>query len=750
VGRRIVPFLVAALPIALSCENDGTGVATPERVARVVVVLEASTIQRGSHVAAHAQVFDADGRVLERVVQWSSGDPAVAVVTEGSLSVIATVHGVTPGETTVIATSDDVRGSAAVSVVNPTPAITAVLPSRVQVGASAPFEIELVGSGFVPETAARWNGDVRPTTVVDATRLRMRLDAADLAAAGHAMIDVMTPAPGGGISPAVQFSIEHPAPALRVIRPESAEAGGPAFELTVVGSRFVEGAVVHWNDTALPTAFVSDGELHAQIPANLIAVATLAAVLVSNPSPSAGASESVPFPVNWAVPVLASLSPANALAGTAGLTLRVNGGGFGSATVVRINGSDRPTTFVSATSLDIVLAAADLAVEGTIQVTVFSPAPGGGESDSLPFRITTLPVMQLDPREIQFNGIEKGPNPAPRSAFITVAGDGRVTGLTADVLYGNGQPAGWLALSLSSSVSPATLTVSVNATGLNAGTHHAVVRVGAADAANSPVDIPVDLALAAQPPALSVSPGSVDRILHQGMSFFFPEPQDTVLITNAGGGTIDGLAVNLTHIQPCSFGWISASLTSTTAPAKVVIEYHSQFMCWSFFPTTNLVELEITSTTPGIAPDTVRVAVTSRPADYPQVTTLPATDITATSAVVRGDLVGTGIYGVLFTVTNDTIAGTSGATVPIEAVVNSQTITVPVTGLLPGTKYFYWMAAGDYGECNCLVRGNILTFTTPEPSPAAGASGGRSTGSNVHMPEPGGTPLKTVRHQPQR
>jgi hypothetical protein len=87
------------------------------------------------------------------------------------------------------------------------------------------------------------------------------------------------------------------------------------------------------------------------------------------------------------VPVLTTLTPPSTLAGAGAFTLVVKGSGFVSSSVVRWNGADRSTTFVSATELRAAIPAADLGAAGTAQVTVFSPSPGGGLSSPLPFTI---------------------------------------------------------------------------------------------------------------------------------------------------------------------------------------------------------------------------------------------------------------------------------------------------------------------------------------------------------------------------
>ena len=87
------------------------------------------------------------------------------------------------------------------------------------------------------------------------------------------------------------------------------------------------------------------------------------------------------------IPMIASLSPATAAAGSANLALTVTGGSFVSGATVLWNGKARATTFVSAAQLTVTVLAADLSAVGTADVAVFNPAPGGGSSTSLAFSI---------------------------------------------------------------------------------------------------------------------------------------------------------------------------------------------------------------------------------------------------------------------------------------------------------------------------------------------------------------------------
>ena len=75
-----------------------------------------------------------------------------------------------------------------------------------------------------------------------------------------------------------------------------------------------------------------------------------------------------------------------------------DGPDFVAGSVVRWNGSDRPTSGNgSINAITAQISASDIAAAGTAVVTVFNPAPGGGSSNSMTFTITTGAV---DPQSI--------------------------------------------------------------------------------------------------------------------------------------------------------------------------------------------------------------------------------------------------------------------------------------------------------------------------------------------------------------
>ena len=95
-------------------------------------------------------------------------------------------------------------------------------------------------------------------------------------------------------------------------------------------------------------------------------------------------------------PTLASIAPTSVLSGGSSFTLTATGTNFVATSVIQIGGSARVTTFVSATSLTATILAADIASVGTANITVMSPAPGGGTSGAVVLTISSgNPVPSL-------------------------------------------------------------------------------------------------------------------------------------------------------------------------------------------------------------------------------------------------------------------------------------------------------------------------------------------------------------------
>lgn len=98
-------------------------------------------------------------------------------------------------------------------------------------------------------------------------------------------------------------------------------------------------------------------------------------------------------------PVVTSL-PVPLVARAPGATLTVDGSGFVRRSVVRWNGTNRPTTFVSGTRLTAALTAADVAAPGSAAVSVFTSPSGGGLSAPVTAVIPAPPPPPVPPPRI--------------------------------------------------------------------------------------------------------------------------------------------------------------------------------------------------------------------------------------------------------------------------------------------------------------------------------------------------------------
>ncbi len=211
---------------------------------------------------------------------------------------------------------------------------------------------------------------------------------------GYYMLFLVNTAGVPSVAAFVQISassVPNPVPMTTGLNPTSAPAGGAAFTLTVNGTNFINGSVVRWNGANRTTMFVSSARLTASIPNGDIATMGTASVTVFNPAPGGGTSNAQTFTISSApnpLPTTTGLSPASAPAGGPAFTLTVNGTNFVVGSMVRWNGVNRTTTFVSSAQVAASIPVGDIATAGTAQVTVFNPVPGGGTSNAQTFTIS--------------------------------------------------------------------------------------------------------------------------------------------------------------------------------------------------------------------------------------------------------------------------------------------------------------------------------------------------------------------------
>lgn len=195
----------------------------------------------------------------------------------------------------------------------------------------------------------------------------------------------------------------NPVPAIVSLSPNSANAGGAAFTVTITGYNFISSSSVQWNGSARTTTYTSGTQLQVQITASDIASSGSATLSVTNPTPGGGNSGSAEFTINPTsnpAPQLQASNPSSVNAGSADIIFTVYGSNFIPTSVIQWNGAALTTSYLSDSYLEAQVPASNLSNPGVAEVVVVNPGPGGGSSTSLQFAIngfsyTPLVVSQL-------------------------------------------------------------------------------------------------------------------------------------------------------------------------------------------------------------------------------------------------------------------------------------------------------------------------------------------------------------------
>jgi hypothetical protein len=178
---------------------------------------------------------------------------------------------------------------------------------------------------------------------------------------------------------------DNPVPTLSSISPDSAVRGAGSVEITATGSNFIDGSVLIWDGDERPTTLVSATELRATLLAGDLLKTTAdieRTVWIRNPEPGGGTSGALPFVIleESPQPVIAQITPPQLLLGGSDTELVIEGYGFLSKSVVRLDEEDLQTTYVDAQHLRALVPASHLAAADTLEFQVFNPPPGGGLS----------------------------------------------------------------------------------------------------------------------------------------------------------------------------------------------------------------------------------------------------------------------------------------------------------------------------------------------------------------------------------
>lgn len=397
---RLLPLVsIVIIAVLTGCGGGGGSSPTPSTTPAVnnpspiVSALSPSTAVVG---AASAQVtVTGSGFISSSTVQWNGSPRPTTFVSGTQLTVTLSSSDLAAtgsGQVTVTnpAPGGGTSAAAAFSINNPAPVVSGVSPASVLAGSTA-STLTITGSGFVSGSTVQWNGTNRATTVVSSTQLQVAVAATDVSNAGTVQITVVNAAPGGGTSSATPFTIANPAPAVASVAP-ALYVTDVSQTITVTGTGFSTQSVVQWNGSNRTTTFLSSTQLQTTLSGSDLSSPSTASVSVSNPAPGGGGSGALSVDVTYAVPVVNSLSPNAVTMGSPDTTINVSGTGFAPASRVVADGVVLNTVYVYSGLIRAVVPSTMLASAGTSQITVVTPAPGGGTSAAKSLSITTYPV----------------------------------------------------------------------------------------------------------------------------------------------------------------------------------------------------------------------------------------------------------------------------------------------------------------------------------------------------------------------
>lgn len=192
----------------------------------------------------------------------------------------------------------------------------------------------------------------------------------------------------------IQVPLPNPMPILKDINPHDAPKGSPALTLKLTGEHFVDSSKVYFGSQILTTRWLSPSSLEADVPAALVAVGGSIAVTVQTPAPGGGTSQALTFNVLNPAPILTQLAPTSLQANGKTQILTVYGNQFIQGSQVFFGAQALVTVFVGTGQLSATVPGTMLNSSGTVPVTVFNPAPGGGTSAAISIAVTgALPTI---------------------------------------------------------------------------------------------------------------------------------------------------------------------------------------------------------------------------------------------------------------------------------------------------------------------------------------------------------------------
>lgn len=252
---------------------------------------------------------------------------------------------------------------------------------------------------------------------------------------------------------AAVFTYVLQAPRLTRLDPSSVLVGSEETNLQIEGEDFGPTARLRIGETVVSSTRLSSRRLQAKVPASLFVTARTLGVVVTDAAAGGGTSNELSLAVVNPTPRMTVVEAPLLRVGGAGARLTIRGSGFRQDSQIQVAGTALETQFRSGSELTAMIPSRLLAAAGGLVVSVLTPGPGGGTSNSaslavapqLPGRFVVFTsdrrggrnhIFLLDRETGKVDPLEEANSPNASDGYPTISADGRFIVFQSDRNHG--------------------------------------------------------------------------------------------------------------------------------------------------------------------------------------------------------------------------------------------------------------------------------------------------------------------------